>query len=360
MPTVTELIQEEIARHEVISFARFMTLALYTPVVGYYEQPAAGPGRAGDFYTSVSVGSFFGELLAFEFSGWLAERPVPCQIVEAGAHDGRLAADILGWLDRHRPGLAAGLEYWIIEPSPTRRAWQEAGLAPWAGRVRWWTDWSELPAEGVSGVIFSNELMDAFPVHRLVWSADAGAWAEWGVGWLEDRFVWRPMAAATPGVPHPVLPPELQAVLPDGFTTEVCPTAPEWWSRAAHALRAGRLLTLDYGLTREEFFTPGRARGTARAYYHHRLVTDLLDRPGDQDLTAQVDFSALREAGEAAGLRTTEWQTQAQFLTGILRHILTGEKSFPRWTAAHNRQFQALTHPEHLGRAFRVLGQSRP
>ena len=119
------VIREEIARHGPVSFARFMELALYAPGCGYYERPRE-IGRRGDFFTSVSVGPVFGGLLAFQFAQWLEKIAPPArrQLVEAGAHDGQLALDVLRWLRERRPDIFAALEYWVIEPSPVRRAWR--------------------------------------------------------------------------------------------------------------------------------------------------------------------------------------------------------------------------------------------
>src|SRR6202035_2238276 len=118
-----------------------------------------------------------------------------------------------------------------------------------------------------------------------------------GVTWDGKGFVWTKMDDAR----HSALPAlrELLAVLPDGFTTEVCPAAMEWWHRAARALKAGKLMTIDYGLRAEQFFTPERKEGTLRAYYRHHQSSDALARPGEQDLTAQVNFTAIETAGEA-------------------------------------------------------------
>ena len=352
-----EIIQAEVRRAGIIPFARFMELALYHPACGYYEQPGIAPGRGGDFYTSVSVGSLFGELLAFQFARWLAALPGPRQIVEAGAHDGRLAGDVLRWFARHQAALVANLEYWLIEPSPRRREVQARVLAEFAPRVRWFESWSTVPAGGVQGVIFSNELLDAFPCHRLAWDAVARQWYECGVTLRDDEFTWALLPAPT-GL-APALPAPLLDVLPDGFATESCPAASGWWRQAARSLRAGKLLTLDYGLTREQFFVPERAGGTARAYQRHRVSQDLLADPGEQDLTAHVNFSEVREAGEAEGLHTADYLSQGQFLTRILQLTLAGGEAFDEWTGARTRQFQALTHPEHLGRSFRVLVQER-
>ena len=445
MSNLREIMAEEATRRGGMTFARFMELALYCPNFGYYQRPDMIPGRTGDFYTSVSVGSLFGEMLAFQFAEWLAALPAgPRQVVEAGAHDGRLALDILRWLRAKRPELAGTVEYWIIEPSETRRNSQEKTLGEIAGMVRWFESWGAItnlvgtrcpssltkPATtespdatsahaaearpnvsspspsrmregegrgevapfslaksatsayaaqslppfppllgeragvrasvGVNGIIFSNELLDAMPAHRLGWNAAKHEWFEWGVGVQGGDFVWTHLPLpedlnAAAGLAK--LPPELLAVLPDGFTTEVCPAAVTWWRQAARALQAGKLLTIDYGLTADQFFTPERKDGTLRAYTRHHASPNLLVQPGEQDLTAQVNFTPIQEAGETEGLQTEAFLSQAQFLVRILEKILPAQETFGEWTDKHNRQFQTLTHPEHLGRPFRVLLQ---
>jgi SAM-dependent MidA family methyltransferase len=353
------IIEDELALRGAVSFARFMEVALYCPNFGYYERPEESPGRAGDYFTSASVGPLFGELLASRFAGWLAGMPGGThQILEAGAHDGRLARDILLRLQVDQPGVLKSLEYWILEPSPRRRQSQKEILAEFPGRVRWFESWDALPPSGVRGIIFSNELLDALPVHRLGWDAAGGKWFEWGVALEPGRYVWKKLPKLENGVPVPVLPAELLAVLPDGFTTEVCPAALQWWRRAAQTLRGGKLLAFDYGLTTEQFFTPERKDGTLRAYYRHHASRDVLERAGEQDITASVNFSAIRDAGESAGLVTETFATQEQFLTDIVA-TLADQPGFGEWFFPHARQFQTLTHPEHLGRSFRALVQKR-
>jgi SAM-dependent MidA family methyltransferase len=368
MTRVATILRQEVEQAGILSFARFMEVALYCPKIGYYEGHTGQMGRAGDYYTSISVGPLFGELLARQFANWLEElSPGPLQLAEAGAHDGQLAHDILSWLAAHRPQLFARIQYWIIEPSLNRQDWQRLKLESFAPRVEWFAAFHALPAGGLSGVIFSNELIDAFPVHRVAWDAASRRWFEWGVGLEGGRFVWRRMESGIDWTTRLTdagfdLPAELLAVLPDGFVLEVSPAAGEWWSAAAHALRSGRLLTADYGLTAIERLNPARAGGTLRAYSRHRAQADLLENPGEQDITAHVNFSQLQLAGEHAGLRTEGLFTQPQFLTRILtqaieQHRLAGLADAS--TPEQARQFQTLTHPEHLGRAFRVLVQSR-
>jgi SAM-dependent MidA family methyltransferase len=355
-------IREEIARGGAVSFARFMELALYAPGCGYYER-LREIGRRGDFFTSVSVGPVFGGLLAFQFAQWLEEiapPPAQWQLVEAGAHDGQLALDILRWLRQHRPDIFARLEYWLIEPSPVRRAWQEEKLGNEFSNVKWAGDFAELGPRRVRGVIFSNEWLDAMPVHRLCWDAAAKRWLEWRVDWRENAFVWqkgpisKEAAACLPDIPA-----EVAAVLPGGFVLELSPAASQWWTRAAASLDCGKLLTLDYGLDGGEWLRPERASGTLRAYAGHQISGNILASPGEQDITAHVNFAVLRQAGERAGLRTEGVVRQSKFLTDIFQRSLAGAAGFGEWTAAQVRQFQTLTHPEHLGHRFRALIQAR-
>jgi SAM-dependent MidA family methyltransferase len=377
---LTALIQQEADRRGFISFARFMEQALYAPALGYYEHAGKPIGRRGDFFTSASVGPLFGELLACHFTGLLrqlaADRPV---LVEAGAHDGGLALDILTTLRNSNPELLEQLEYWLIEPSPTRQGWQQETLNAFRQRVRWFQSWTELSSfcdttgHRLTGIVFANELLDAFPVHRLRWNRSEHGWKELCVRRDQDELAWvetppgeeiityRDRVEALefdeancplwPRVPEPLL-----KALPDGFTIEVCPAALDWWEQAAQVLGQGWLITFDYGLSAGEFFAPHRHEGTVRGYHQHQLVNELLASPGQQDLTAHVNFSAVELVGKAAGLTTESFRTQGEFLTRVLKDFWPLETR--PLTAEQVRQFQTLTHPQHLGRSFRVLVQS--
>jgi SAM-dependent MidA family methyltransferase len=360
MNTPAAIIRKEIQRQGILPFSRFMELALYCPGTGYYETEKDNVGRRGDFYTSVSVGSLFGELLAFQFAEWLEQLP-PAEgrgpIVEAGAHDGKLAKDILSWLQMHRAKLFERIEYVIVEPSNRRQQWQKETLKNFTN-VRWLSRFNDPAIQRFNGVFFSNELLDAFPVHRLGWDANEKKWFEWGVALDGDNFIWKKMPDATLHALPFELPASLLAVLPDGYIVEISPAAENWWRNAADVLQHGWLLTLDYGLVAEEIFSPARAKGTARAYFQHRVSDNLLANAGEQDITAHVNFSAIRKIGEDAGLITEFFNSQSKFLTEILARAAKNN-SFGEWNSSRTRQFQTLTHPEHLGRAFRVLVQSR-
>ena len=364
MKMPNEIIREEIVKKGVLTFARFMELALYCPETGYYETESGKVGRGGDFITSVSTGNLFGQLLAFQFADWLSALDSSTEpvLVEAGAHDGKLAQDILVWLQANRPELYCRIKYCILEPSPNRQRWQQETLKSFASQVRWVSSISELAggdsasikSPKINGIIFSNELLDAFPVHRFGWDKSRRQWFEWGVTVEGGNLVWARLQNPEFKTGHP----ELEEVLPDGYTIETSPAAENWWREAADALGQGKLFAIDYGFTAEEMFSPSRLRGTLRAYYRHRVTDDLLAHPGEQDLTAHVNFSACRQTGETAGLITESFTTQAKFLTQILAQA-QAEKTFGEWNASRARQFQTLTHPEHFGRAFRVLVQQR-
>ncbi len=396
MNELTDKIRVEIARRGVIPFADFMRLALYCPVYGYYEREEHIIGTQGDYYTSASTGPLFGQLLAFQFCAWFQEleqaaEPRQLTLVEGGAHDGVLARDILAWIKSHRPALFERLQYCIIEPSPRRRVWQKATLADFSSSVRWAestlgcpsvppADTSEtaLPLRVPeiatrirtippgSAIVFSNELLDVMPVHRVAWDAQDHVWFEWGVGIGSNGFVWNRMPLnyeLKTGLSISQrfqLSEELLAVLPDGFTIEICPEAERWWHEAAGLLNnSGKLLTIDYGLEAHEFLVPHRQSGTLRAYYRHHLNDDLLARPGEQDITAHVNFSALEAIGAQCGLATGFFGTQPQFLTQLLSRVRADPSNPVLWDAHATRQFQTLTHPDHLGRAFRVLVQGK-
>jgi SAM-dependent MidA family methyltransferase len=356
-----EIIRSETAQRGVLSFARFMELALYCPNYGYYEKQKDNPGQHGDFYTSVSTGELFGQLLAFQFVEWLEEintQNEKSKILEAGAHDGKLAKDILNWLQSNRPKLFEQIEYIILEPSPRRQEWQKETLKQFAPHVRWFNDFENLKFKTKNskpnGIIFSNELLDAFPVHRFGWDAKNKKWFEWGVAAEGKKFIWAKIHNSQFAIRNS----QLESVLPDNYTIETSPAAENWWREAAGILERGKLLTIDYGFTADDFFSPARTSGTLRAYFRHHLADDILANVGEQDLTAHVNFSMIKKVGEEAGLKTENFSTQTKFLTQILAKTQK-DKNFSEWDASRARQFQTLTHPEYLGRAFRVLIQSR-
>ena len=354
---LTGMIRAEIDDDGPMPFARFMELALYHPEFGYYEKDSDQVGRRGDFVTSVSVGAVFGQLLAFRFAKWLEAIDGPVQVVEAGAHDGTLAGDILEWLAAYDGPLFARLRYVIAEPSAKRRSWQAKRLAKFADKVEWCDSLAGTPE--IRGVIFCNELLDAFPAHRIGWDAAKRGWFEWVVTWRDDAFRWEPLddnGAAWRAL-LPAWPSELLDVLPDQYTTELSPQANAWWRAAADQLAVGKLIALDYGHGPDDWPAANQPDGTVRGYRCQKLVDDVLTDPGKQDLTAHANFGLAKQSGEAAGLQTELFTSQERFLNGAFAEMLQSAPALGQ--AMDVRQLQALTHPAHMGRPFRVLVQSR-
>lgn len=357
------IIAETIARQGPISTAQFMELALYHPLHGYYEAEDR-IGKSGDFITSVSVGDLFGALLCEQLRRWTKEQVDECPIwVEAGAHDGRLACDILNHCRRHHSQTYEKVRYLIMEPSETRRCRQNRRLERHSSKVEWMKSWEECRRRSISGVIFSNELMDAFPVERVCWDAVKRIWRRWGVTAKEGNLHWcilpEPFSSLAAGLGGEFSE-EIFEHLPDGFTTEVGVAASHWWRQAAACLAGGYLFTIDYGLAAQEFFATCRRQGTLRSYSRHRQTLNLLENPGQQDLTSHVNYTALLEAGQSNGLETVGIQPQEKFLTNILRRLSKDGRLADVLTSSRIRQLQSLIHPDHFGRSFSVLIQKRP
>jgi len=370
MSAVTEFLAAEVARRGPIPFARFMAQALYCPEAGYYEQIRHTPGRGGDYFTSVSVGPVFGRLLACQFARWAADclgnsQPEsPWRIVEAGAHDGRLARDVLGALASSAPADLARLEYVILEPSNRRQQWQRDTLGEYTRYARWVPGWPALASRDVPCVIFANELLDALPARRLGWDRPRGRWFEWGVAWSCGRFEWTRLPVE-PELSLPVkawlddLAAAWNVEWADGHTVEAPEAALAWWSAAARSLRCGHLVAVDYGLHAAAWGLPARRHKTLRAYHKHRWTDALLERPGEQDLTLHVNWDLVRNAGEAEGLTTALHLPQGRWLSGVLAREVARNPGTTDWSAAELRQFHTLTHPDQMGARFQVLVQVR-
>ncbi len=341
IPGLVAELRREIVQSGPISFARFMDLALYHPHGGYYAAPGRRVGREGDFFTSVSAGPLFGKLLAHHAAGILREIDGPVRMLELGAHDGTLAHDILETLAATEPALLDRLEYAIVEPLPPLAQRQRENLAGFPVRIVPTAD----DLDPRPGILVANELIDALPC-RLVESTGTG-WVEIGVGLDEHGdFTWCPLGPYEDNLP----------LRPAGYRTEVRPGLADFLRPLAPLVSPGRMIFIDYGFEREEFLEPARNGGTLQTYYNHRKGDDPFDSPGERDITAHVDFSALREAIGSVGGEVVRFENQARFLTGVARPWLLGlEGRTDAATMKLLRNFQTLTHPAQLGTRFHVM-----
>jgi SAM-dependent MidA family methyltransferase len=354
MSQLEGIIRAEILASGPVRFDRFMEMALYHPGLGYYAKSGGPPaiGRSGDFVTSVSVGPLFGRLLARQFyQMWhLLGKPRRCAVIEQGAHDGQLARDILEWCRVETPDFFEAMQYAMVQPSGAARP----VLAEFADHVRCFEVPESLKAEAV-GIFFSNELVDAFPVRRII--RRSGEWREQHVGVDGARLIWTDQPVEDAELIQVIEGLNLPAI--EGYTTEINQRARDWISRVAGVMSRGYVLTIDYGYPASIYYAPLRTGGTLTARVKHQVVDDVLAGPGGCDITSHVDFTALARAGEAAGLETLGFVDQQRFLTGVAHDELSGAEGPQVKIEENPGAWQTLTHPEHFGARFHALVQAK-
>lgn len=328
-----------------------MEMALYDTERGYYAKNGNQVGRDGDFYTSVSVGSMFGKLLARRFAnGWdAAGNPKAWRILEVGAHDGKLAADILAELRTIRPDAWQALEYAIAEPLPRLREFQHKRIATLAAKLRIVADPSELACDPLPGFAFGNEILDALPFHLV--EICSGIWQEIHVCSSADGLSMEPREIE---VDSP-LARRLDIIgkdFPESYRTEIRTNFGKFLSGLAATLTDGTMLFTDYGFAAPEYYDRHRSTGTLRTFSNHKAAEDPLDLPGEKDITAHVDFTCLAEAAGAFGYRPTAFKNQGSYLTHLAKSMILGGGIADAKSIA---QFQSLTHPAHLGASFHAI-----
>ncbi len=372
-------IEREIRERGPIPFSRYMEICLYDPAQGYYSRQAEQFGQAGDFYTSSDVHAVFGRLLARQFDEmWQAlDRPPQLELLELGPGRGLFARDVLDWSKKKFPAFFAALRYTLQESSPALRAKLTENLREHIANgktalshVETQLAASLLAPESPTAerrfrqihrvcppstplIVFANEFFDALPVEIL------GAQGKLHLALESDRLheIWLPPSAE-----------ELEfldryGVHPEpGERIEVPLAAQDWITQIAQSIARGFLLIIDYGYTRAEQLA-GRHRGTVMSYRRHSASANPYQAPGEQDITAHVNFTALAAAAEQAGMQTQKPLTQSQFLMGI------GEANqfadafedcrLPQERAKVALQLKHLITPAGMGENFQVLLASR-
>lgn len=346
-----------------ITFAEFMREALYHPQFGYYSRKDAV--RFADFYTSVDVHPIFGRLLARQLAEmWdVLGRPDEFCVAEQGAGVGRLAATILDFSARELTDFYSAVKYIAVEQSAARRAEHSAALGRHiaAGRA---ASAHELPPRIAAGCILSNELLDAFPVHRVI--VEGGELREVYVtlqraDLQSDKLV---QTSAPPSTPEIEAYFSAQGItLREGQQVEVCLDACRWIADAGRRLDRGFILTVDYGHDAAELYNERHMRGTVLAYAGHSVSENLLRAPGAQDLTAHVNFTALDLWGRRAGLARTGCVSQMQFLLAMGRGNEFADLYEPGASEVERVRsrllLKTLIHPEGMGETFQVFIQHK-
>jgi len=354
-PALVEFVRDTIGRQGPVTFAWFMEQALYHPEHGYYSSGRCAIGRRGDYFTNVSVGPLFGRLLAAQFAEMWESlgRPDDFVTVEQGAHHGDFARDVLEAVRKHVPDFFAALRYRIIEPFPILRERQEQALQDFERKIAWETSPTEL--EPFCGVHFSNELLDAMPVH-LIRHTDDSEWQELHVQEADGAFalVAKPIANEKlrqhlAKIPQPMVAP---------YETEINLAALDWIEQVSQKLTRGYVLAVDYGYSREKFYTPDRAAGTLQCYAEHRAAASPLEQIGQFDISAHVDWTSIVERAEECDFTLAGFTDQHHFITGVISRLWPGGNS-GETDPRTRRALQTLLHPELLGTAFQFLALAK-
>ncbi len=369
--TLRQKIEQEIRERGPIPFSRYMELCLYDPDLGYYSRNAEQFGKAGDFYTSSDVHAVFGRLLARQFEEmWRAlGSPAQIEILELGPGRGLFAQDVLDWSEKKFPDFFRALHYRLVETSPVLRNRLQATLERHfaAGKTSLCSASSTLGtsvvpnkatqaralAPEVPVIVFANEFFDALPVAVL------SPQGELCISKKDGRLVETWNAASPEGLEFL----DRYSVHPEaGERSEAPLIAQRYMSLIAATVKRGFMIAIDYGYTRQEQLA-GRHRGTIAAYRQHSESANPYEAPGEQDITAHVNFTALAAAVEQGGMQVQPLLTQSQFLLGIGEHNQFAdafeECRLPQERAKVALQLKHLITPTGMGESFHVFIASK-
>jgi len=358
-----ELVQDISSQIEAaggLTFADYMAQALYHPTHGYYTAPRNRIGKQGDFFTSSSVHPCFGRLVARQLvQMWTLLGSNSFVIAEQGAGEGHLCLDILDAIAEDAPEFYAVLTYRIVEISADNRQRQAEMLVRHieGGRVDW-CDFADL--KGMEGCFLSNELVEAFPVHLI--EKHGGELQEVYVVNGEDGFNEELRSPSSDDIQKYF---DLAGIEPiEGNRCEVNLYAGLWMRQVAEIIKRGFVLTIDYGYTAEDLYTPSRHAGTFLCYHKHQTNDEPYKRVGCQDMTAHVDFSRLQLVGQQRGLKSLYFGQQYQFLMALgfleLLMEMESQETDPQKAQAIRMSLKTLILPEGgMGESFKVLVQGK-
>lgn len=303
--SLSDIIIKKIQKQGPISFRDFMEMALYYPGLGYYTSKRDKIGKSGDYFTSSNLTPAFGEMLGRQLEEmWHIIGEKKFTIVEMGAGTGLLSLDVIEYLKK-KPEIFRDLDYCIVEKSPALRNVQQKKLGE---SVRWCSFLNEL--SGICGCVFSNELVDAFPVHQVIMEEELKeVFVDYEEGFVE---ILKPASDELK-----LYFAQLGVVLPHGFRTEVNLDASNWIYELGTILEKGFVITIDYGYPSSELYQDYRNRGTLMCYHRHTASEKSYEHVGEQDITSHVNFSAISHWGRKNGLELCGLTDQAHFLMGL-------------------------------------------
>lgn len=354
------LIRDEMAAaNGLLTFARFMELALYAPGLGYYSAGSRKFGEEGDFVTAPEISALFSRCLARQCQSVL-KAIGHGDILEFGAGTGVMASDVL--LELERLDCLPG-NYFILELSPDLRQRQQETLRRRVPRLFDRIQWLDaLPLSGFDGVVLANEVVDAMPVHLLRFEASGVREAYVCHG--DHGFAWQDGPLSTPELQQCI--DGLRQSADDegfcpGYTTEINLAQRGWVASLSGMLAQGVVLIIDYGFPEREYYHAERAMGTLMCHYRHHAHGDPLILAGLQDITSHVDFTALASAAVEAGLDVLGYTNQAQFLLGcgITEMVAELDPEDVRPYMALTQQVKKLTLPSEMGELFKVIALGR-
>lgn len=356
MTPLFEIIKAEIAQKGELPFSRFMELCLYYPTYGYYRKGSVPIGKFGDYYTSPTVHKLFGFLVARQIKEIVVTMSLGrITLVEAGAGRGHLARDIGEYFSHYDREVADKLELLIVEPHAPYREIQHRETKEYFKKIDFVDTIDDL--DEFEGVFYSNELFDALPVDIVEYDGER-LWQVYvstdGKGFVEKRG---PLTVEVSNFLS-----TFSITFNERFRTEISPASAAFYKALSGKLKAGAIITIDYGYTMEEYLSPTRNRGTLMCYYRHQAFENPYVRVGEQDITAHVNFSVLKRVGEEEGLKTEGYTEQQYFLMGcgFVEEVERLKETMEQADFEEAMQkIKLLIMPGGMGTTFKVLLQSK-
>jgi SAM-dependent MidA family methyltransferase len=341
-----------------ITYEDFMSFVLYDPQYGYYQKASEKIGRKGDFYTTSSVGTIYGEVIAETFCRFVNENLIEPDFVEIGGGNGRFASAFLQYCEKNEPDIYKKLAYNIVDESKYHRLLQKQALEDHLN-VSYFTNISEIETIK-NGMLFSNELFDALPVRVVEFQNEKWNEIVLTVNHLNNEIQEQPIEVTDHALIEFLRRNRFHGE--NGQRVEIPIIMENVFNLMHSKLKRGIILTVDYGFTREEWDAPHRIKGSLRGYYQHELKTKILDHYGEMDLTTHIHWDELKHYAKEKNIDNLYFSSQRNALLdfGILNWLIPHAQSNPFSNEyKHNRAVQSLITPGGISDSFQLLLQTK-